>query len=221
MSRYALVGGHGKVALMVTKLLVAQHDDVRSIIRNPSQREDIEALGAHPVVLDVQTADEDRLVEEFQNVDAVIWSAGAGGGSAQRTYGVDRDGAIRSMKAAERAHVNRYVMVSYWGAGIDLDRYDPQDPFYAYAKSKAEADAALRSSSLHWTILAPTALNNDKPSGNITLGTPQQAYSALPSTSRGNVARVIAATLIDDRTIGKTLSFYDGDIRIADAIHNQ
>jgi uncharacterized protein YbjT (DUF2867 family) len=220
MSTYVIVGGHGKVALMATRLLVSQHHRVNSIIRNADQREDIEALGAHPIVLDVQAADEDSMVEAFRDADAVVWSAGAGGGSADRTYGVDRDGAIRSMKAAERAHVSRYVMVSYWGAGNDLDRYSPQSSFYPYAKAKAAADAFLRSSALRWTILAPTGLNLDEPSGKITLGAPDHVYAELPATSRGNVARVIAAALIDDTTIGKTLSFHDGDMAIADAIHN-
>jgi hypothetical protein len=63
-------------------------------------------------------------------------------------------------------------------------------------------------------------LNLDEPSGKITLGASDHVYAELPATSRGNVARVIAATLVDDTTIGKTLSFHDGDTAIADAIHN-
>lgn len=38
------------------------------------------------------------------------------------------------------------------------------------------------------------------------------------TASRANVARVIAAVLADDSTIGKALPFTDGDVPIAEAV---
>ncbi len=35
--------------------------------------------------------------------DAVLWSAGAGGGSVDRTWAIDRDAAVLSVQAAARA----------------------------------------------------------------------------------------------------------------------
>lgn len=220
MSTYIIIGGHGKVALLTAPLLTAKGDSVHSIIRNADQSADIEALGAQAVVLDMQSANEAQMTQAFKGADAIIWSAGAGGGTPERTYAIDRDAAIRSMNAAVQAHVNRYVMVSYWGAGYDLDRLDHNDSFYPYAQAKADADAFLRSTELHWTILAPTMLTLEHPSGHITLGSPTEALQKYPSTSRANVAEVIAAVLADDATIGRTLAFHDGATTIADAIRS-
>src|SRR5690606_40882447 len=115
---------------------------------------------------DVQTLDAGGWDALLEGSDAVVWSAGAGGGDPERTYAIDRDAAIASMDAAERTGVRRYVMVSYFGAGEDHG-VDPEDPFFAYAEAKAAADAHLRRSALDWTILAPSGLTLEEPTGRI------------------------------------------------------
>lgn len=119
MARIALIGGHGKVALLAEPLLVDAGHSVSAIIRNPDHRADIEATGATPVVADVETMDTEALTQLLGDHDVVVWSAGAGGGKPDRTYAVDRDAAIRSMDAAKAAGIKRYVMVSYLGAKPD------------------------------------------------------------------------------------------------------
>ncbi|MFP3786784.1 NAD(P)H-binding protein, partial [Burkholderia sp. SIMBA_024] len=86
-------------------------DEVTGVIRNPEHADDVEAGGARALVADIETMDVEALAEIIRGHDAVVWSAGAGGGDPQRTYAVDRDAAERSMDAAERAGVRRYVMV--------------------------------------------------------------------------------------------------------------
>jgi len=157
MADHIVIGGHGKVALLTMPLLREAGHSVTGVIRNPEHEHDIEAAGGKPLVLDMETALEDDLVRAFEGKDAVVWSAGAGGGNPGRTYAVDRDAAIRSMGAALRAGVRRYVMVSYFGAGPDHG-IPQDDPFHAYAQAKAAADAHLRSSGLDWTILGPATL---------------------------------------------------------------
>ena len=44
------------------------------------------------------------------------------------------------------------------------------------------------------------------------------ASSAAAPTSRGNVARVIAAVLAEPTSIGRVIPFYDGDAPIARAV---
>lgn len=219
MSKYVIIGGHGKVARLTEPLLISRGDSVDAVIRKASQAHDIEALGARPVVLDIQSADVAAMAEVFSGADAIIWSAGAGGGDVERTYSIDRDAAIRSMDAAVHAHVTRYIMVSYWGAGADLDRLQASDSFRPYAQAKADADAYLRASDLRWTILGPTGLTVQEPSGTITVGDRNRPYTTLPTTSRGNVAQVIAAVLQDDTTVGKTVEFHDGDTPVEQAVH--
>ncbi|MBN9189624.1 MAG: NAD(P)H-binding protein, partial [Microbacterium sp.] len=138
-TRVLLFGGHGKVALLLEPLLAARGDAVTAVIRNPAQEPDVAATGATPVVFDVEAFDVDHLADLIGGNDVVVWSAGAGGGSPERTYAVDRDAAIRSMDAAVEAGVRRYVMVSYFGAGPDHG-IPEDDSFFAYAEAKAAAD---------------------------------------------------------------------------------
>ncbi|MGC4960504.1 SDR family oxidoreductase [Gordonia sp. DT218] len=214
MARVAIIGGHGKIALRLAKTLSERGDDVTSIIRNEAHVDDVAATGAAPVVADVEDLDAAGLASVLAGHDAVVWSAGAGGGSPDRTYAVDRDAAIRSMDAAASAGAKRYVMVSYFGAGPDHGV--PEDnSFYPYAEAKAAADTHLKGTGLDWTILGPSRLTDEPGSGRITTGEDRSASSEV---SRDNVALVAAAVLADPATIHRTIEFDDGDTPIADAL---
>ncbi|MFP5313544.1 MAG: NAD(P)H-binding protein, partial [Actinomycetes bacterium] len=154
------------------------------------------------------------LAEALAGQDAVVWAAGAGGGSPDRTYAVDRDAAIRSMDAAAQAGVDRYVMVSYFGAG--KDHGVPEDSsFFAYAEAKAAADDHLRGTALAWTILGPGTLT-DKPGTGLIDVDPSPEGSR--DTSRANTAIVAAAVLDLPRTAGRTIEFCDGTLPVAAAL---
>lgn len=213
MSRILLIGGHGKVALLLEPLLVAAGHHVTAVVRNPAHEADVAAAGATPLVADIERFDLDQLTSLESGNDVVIWSAGAGGGSAERTYAVDRDAAIRSIDAAVAARVPRYLMVSYFGARPDHG-VDPADSFYAYAEAKAAADAHLRESPLDWTILAPSALTLDAPTGRIDV----DADTSL-SVARADVAAVVAASVDEPATSRRTVRFNTGDVPIAEALH--
>ncbi|MBD8870427.1 SDR family oxidoreductase [Nocardioides donggukensis] len=213
MMRIAVVGGHGKVALHLARELTGKGHQVSSLIRNPDQSEDVEETGASAVVADVESLDVAGIAEVFSGHDAVVWAAGAGGGSAERTYAVDRDAAIRSMDAAGQAGAKRYVMISYFGAGPDHGV--PEDePFFAYAEAKAQADAHLRASGLDWTVLGPSRLTLEPATGLIETGEGVEG----DEVSREDVALVTAAVLGDDSTIGRTIEFNNGRTPIESAI---
>lgn len=212
MERIVIIGGHGKVALHLARLLAERGDEATSVIRNPDQAADIEQAGATPLVLDVENADTDEMAEAFSGADAVIWSAGAGGGSAERTYAVDRDAAQRAVDAASRAGVRRFVMVSWIGSTPDHG-IDPDDGFYAYADAKLAADDHLRASDLDWTILGPGTLTDDPASGRITT-----APQGKAEVGRADVAAVAAAALVQPATIGHFIRFGGGETLIAEAL---
>lgn len=217
MAKIIVFGGHGKVALLLAPLLVARGDTVRAVIRNGDHADEVAATGATPVVTDLEHADTDELTDLLADADAVVFSAGAGGGNPPRTYAVDRDAAIRTMRAAEAAGVRRYVMVSYLGAGPDHGT--PRDSsFFPYAEAKAAADTALRASDLDWTVVMPGRLTVDPPSGRIDPDAVRRPNS--PGTSRGNVAQVVAEVLTAPGSIGCDLPFTDGERPIADAVRD-
>ncbi|MGB7146924.1 SDR family oxidoreductase [Mycobacterium sp.] len=214
MSRIVIIGGHGKVALHLARILTERGDEVTSVFRNPDHADDVAATGARPVVADIETLDTDALAKLLAGHDAVVFSAGAGGGNPARTYAVDRDAAIRVIDAAGQAGVRRFVMVSYFGAGPDHG-VPPDNPFFHYAEAKAAADAHLRASDLDWTVLGPGRLTLEPATGRIAVGADAAEKAEV---SREDVALVAAAVLHDDATIGRTIDFNNGDVPIAEAL---
>jgi uncharacterized protein YbjT (DUF2867 family) len=215
MSRIAIIGGHGKVALQLSRILSNEGHSVTSFIRNPEHAPDVEVSGAVPVVLDVENSTTAEIASALDGHDAVVWSAGAGGGNPQRTYAVDRDAAIRSMDAAAQTGVARYVMVSYFGAGPGHSV--PQDnSFYAYADAKAAADEYLRATDLDWTILGPGALTSNPGSALIEVSPADPSTGT--ETSRANVALVAAAVLELPETVRRTIEFRDGSVPVVEAL---
>lgn len=212
--RILIIGGHGKVARLLTPLLVESSHEVTAVVRNPDHVSDVEADGASALVADVQAMDAAELTKMMDGVDAVVWSAGAGGGEPSRTYAVDRDAAIASMDAAKAAGADRYVMVSYFGAGPDHGV--PEDnAFFAYADAKSAADAHLLESSLAWTIVRPSGLTEDSPTGEIETS---RAGASAGSVSRGDVAHVVAEALGRPGLAGQVVEFNNGSTPIAVAL---
>lgn len=212
--RIAIIGGHGKVAMLLAPLLVERGHGVSSLIRDEAQIPEVSGTGATPVVADAAALDHDALAGHLAGHDAVVWTAGAGGGDPDRTRAVDRDAAIRSMDAAMAAGVDRYVMVSYFGASLDHG-LDPDDSFFAYADAKAHADEHLRRSGLAWTILGPSALTDGPGSARIELGEDGVEGS---SVDRADVARVAAAVIDRPETSRCTIEFNGGDTPIDEAL---
>ncbi|KSU54392.1 SDR family oxidoreductase [Microbacterium enclense] len=212
MERIVIVGGHGKVALHLAHLLADRGDEATSVIRNAEQSADVERAGATPLVLDVEKAGVDDMAEAFSGADAVVWSAGAGGGDTDRTYAVDRDAAQRAVDAASKAGVRRFVMVSWIGSAPDHG-IDPDDAFFAYADAKLAADDHLRASDLDWTILGPGTLTTEPATGRIST-----APQGKAEVGRADVAAVVAAALVQPATIGRFIRFGAGETLIPEAI---
>jgi uncharacterized protein YbjT (DUF2867 family) len=221
VSRIVIVGGHGKVALHLARILTEQDDpknQVTSVFRNPDHADDVTATGARPVVADIENLDTGALSDLLTGHDAVVFTAGAGGGDPARTYAVDRDAAIRVIDAAGQAGVPRFVMVSYFGAGPDHG-ISPDNSFYPYAEAKAAADAHLRAGDLDWTVLGPGRLTLKPATGRIAVGADDRREGGETSgVSREDVALVAAAALNDPSTIHRTIDFNNGDLAIAEAL---
>ncbi|OBK36316.1 NAD-dependent dehydratase [Mycobacterium sp. 1245111.1] len=217
MLRIVIVGGHGKVALHLARILKNRGDEVTSVFRNPAHAGDVGATGAHPVVADIEHLDTDALADLVAGHDAVVFSAGAGGGDPTRTYAVDRDAAIRVVDAAAQAGVKRFVMVSYFGARPDHGVAE-DNSFFHYAEAKAAADAHLRATDLDWTVLGPGRLTLEPSTGRIEVGADTAEKAEV---SREDVALVAAAVLHDPSTIHRTIDFNNGDLPIAEALANR
>lgn len=83
MVNVLVLGGHGKIALQITRLLAASGHTVTSVIRDASQTADILATApsSHtglikPLVSSLEETDAETILQQLEGIDWVIWSAG-------------------------------------------------------------------------------------------------------------------------------------------------
>jgi uncharacterized protein YbjT (DUF2867 family) len=204
--RVVIAGGHGKIARLLSRMLAERGDVPVGIVRNPDHVDDLKAIGADAVVLDLERATVEEVAEVLTGADAVVFAAGAGSGSGiARKDTVDHAAAVLVARAAELAGVRRFVQVSAMG----LDRADDQNMdqvFGAYLRAKDAAERDLLARDLDWTILRPGRLTDGPATGRVNV-----AESVSPgAVSREDVAAVIVSILDDPSTIRKTLEIVSG-----------
>ena len=206
----AIAGGHGQIALRLTRLLSERGDEVRSLIRNPDHADDIRDAGGDPVVCDLEEADDALVANAVRGADAVVFAAGAGPGSgSQRKGTMDLGGAVKLIAAAKAGGIRRYVMVSSINADPD---HPGDDTFSVYLRAKGEADAELAASGLDYTIVRPGPLTNDPGTGRVALD------AGRGDVTRDDVAAVLAAVMHEPDTIGRTFDLSGGDTPIDEAL---
>ncbi|KAG5954953.1 hypothetical protein E4U57_003887 [Claviceps arundinis] len=211
-----LIGGHGKVAQLLTPLLLKRSWNVTSIIRIPEQAPSVTKLGENlPGKLrvlvcsvgDVSTQEQAAAILKDLKPDFVAWAAGAGGkGGPEATYKVDRDAAIKFINAsASIPSITRFLLVSYsgcrragaaWWPSGEWDEYNRSvnyNVLATYYQAKIAADEALyeaskKSSTLVGIDLRPGVLT-DEPAGRVELGKTKHV--------KGNVSRATVAAAAD------------------------
>jgi uncharacterized protein YbjT (DUF2867 family) len=205
-----VAGGHGQIGLMLLRLLAERGDRARGLIRNPAHAADLEAVGAEPVVCDMEgEADLARFVE---GADAVVFAAGAGpGSSAERKRTVDLGAAVKLIDAARANGIRRYLMVSAIGSGRPERWSDVMRPYY---EAKTEADEALAAAGLDHTIVRPGGLTDEPGTGLVAVGD-DLGSGTVP---RADVAAVLAATLTTEAAIAKAFDLLAGDTPVEEAL---
>jgi uncharacterized protein YbjT (DUF2867 family) len=210
--RVAVAGGHGKIALLLTRRLTARGAEVVGLVRNPDHAEDVRARGGQPVVCDLESAGVDQIAAAIDGADAVVFAAGAGAGSgAERKLTMDRDGAVKLVDAARAVDAARYLIVSSVGAESPPGG---DDVFSVYLRAKAEADAAVMASDRQWTIVRPGRLTDDPGAGRVRIST-EPFRGEVP---RDDVAAVLEALLGEERAAGAVLYVNSGEQPIERAL---
>ena|SRR5437763_4295072 len=192
--------------------LAARGEASLGLIRNPEHADDLRGQGARPVVCDLERASVEEVADAIRGVDAVLFAAGAGPGSgAERKLTVDRDGAIKLLRAAEAADARRYLIISSVGAE---DPPSGDDVFNVYLRAKAEADAAVQESDREWTIVRPGRLTDDPGSGRVRV----QSEPFRGEVPRDDVAALLDALLLEPRALRQVLYVNSGDEEIEQAV---
>jgi uncharacterized protein YbjT (DUF2867 family) len=214
--RVVIAGGHGQIALRLTKLLSGDGHEVVGLVRNPDHEADIAAAGGQAAVLDLEQADADAVAEVLARADVAIFAAGAGPGSGNdRNDTVDRGAAALFAQASEQAGVRRHIQVSSMGADR-ADTLTDDETFTIYLRAKKAAEDDLRSRDLDWTILRPGHLTNDPGTGEILIAD----RTGNGSISRDDVARTLAGLCTTKAAIGRTLELVAGQTPVDEALAN-
>lgn len=214
MTKVAIVGAHGQIGKLIIKHLRAQELEAIGIVRKPEQLSQMEALGADPVLVDIENASAQELANGLKGADAVVFAAGAGGGStAERKHTVDYAGSVLLAQAAQLAGIRRYVQIS--AIGVDDPLKPDTDPVWkAYVEAKRDADIELRKSGLDWTIIRPGPLTDDAATGLVTLS----EHAGRGEVTREDVALVVVAVLQTPSSTGKQWELRGGDTPVRDAV---
>ncbi|KAK6359312.1 hypothetical protein TWF696_000475 [Orbilia brochopaga] len=211
-----ILGGHGKVALRLTPLLLKKAWSVTSVIRNAAHEADIAASAGsqYPGKLNVlvesledvkSTADASRVIASVKP-DYIVWSAGAGGkGGPERTFAIDRDACKYYIDAAAaNPSVTKFLLVSYiasrrayppWWNEEDKASADHVNTkvLADYYKAKVDADEYLLARARAARAAGRTFFDIDLRPGTLTDDEGGEGVLLGKTSSRGTVSRTDVA----------------------------
>lgn len=203
-----VIGGTGRVGSLLAKKLAPQHQ-VLAGSRHPKSESKIDNVEQIHIDLvdDVET-----LSKPMKSVDAVYFVSGSGGNNLLQ---IDLHGAIKTMQAAEKSGVKRYILLSsvfalqpeHWNESFLSDI-----PEYNIAKHYADLYLTTQAN-LDYTILQPGALKEEGGTGKI-----ETNVTSPKSNSIANVVDTLVAILKNDTTKGKVILMHDGDTPIDEAL---
>jgi uncharacterized protein YbjT (DUF2867 family) len=208
-----LIGSNGQVGKHIVKLLQdSEKHELTAMVRSEEQAQQLIDSGVNAVIADLEGS-VDELADAMQGTEAVIFTAGSGGKTGpDKTLLVDLDGAVKSMEAAEKVGINRYIMVSAYKA-YDRESWK-ESPIKPYMVAKHYADRMIVASNFEYTIIGPGLLLNEPGTGKIEVGDNIQKTS-IP---REDVARTVVAAIDEENTYRKTIEIMSGDNPIEDAL---
>ncbi len=211
-----VVGANGQIGKhLVSFIEDSDNLKAKAMIRKQEQASYFEDLGAQTTVVDLEDEIE-TIAKAAEGVDAVVFTAGSGPHTGKdKTILIDLDGAVKTIKAAEKAGVKRFVMISSFDTTREAIQEAPSS-FAPYVAAKHYADEWLKSTDLEYTIIHPGILTNEEGSGQVQAAG-EVARGEVP---REDVARVITACLENDAAIGKEFQVVAGTTSIKDAVQS-
>lgn len=142
--KIAITGGTGFIGRHLVRDLVSRGHEVIAIARGQYTRNTQPVEGAAFVALDAN--DTDKLTQAFESCHAVVHCAGTSVEDGRQTFHrLHVEGTRSAVTAAERAHVKKFVLVSYLSVRPNINS--------AYHTTKWQGEEIVRSSKLNFTIL--------------------------------------------------------------------
>jgi uncharacterized protein YbjT (DUF2867 family) len=141
-----IVGATGHLGGVVTRMLLAQGQPVRILVRPQSDYQPLAEAGAQVVLGDLK--ERGSLDAACQGAETIITTANSSArGGEDTVQTVDLQGNRHLIDAARAAGVNQFIFVSVLTA-------DPNSPV-PFLQAKGQTEDYLRESGIPYTILAP------------------------------------------------------------------
>lgn len=192
--RVLIAGGTGATGTELLSVLRPTDFTVRATTRSYASVDDLDRLGADETVV-ADCFDPSDAVAAVRGCDIVYCTLGSSPSYRQTIGGklVDRTGVYTLLTAAVSEGVSHFVYTSAIGvgdskAGLGLPKRLLRR---GVLRAKADAETAIRRSTVDYTIVRPGTLTNDPPSGHLLVG--DGGDSVTGSISRTDLARLLAA----------------------------
>ncbi len=188
-----VIGATGETGRRVVATLQARGITVIAAVRDLERAKAILPADLNYVVVDVLAPDAvPTLTAALKGCDALVCATGAR--PSLNPIGplqVDYLGTLNLIKAAKAAAIEHFILVS----SLCVSRFfHPLNLFYLILFWKKQAEVALISSGLAYTIVRPGGLRNDnKPGGLVVKGADSLFEGSIP---RDRVAEVCADALL-------------------------
>ncbi|KHJ36195.1 putative nad dependent epimerase dehydratase family protein [Erysiphe necator] len=239
-TRILLLGGHGKVSLLITPKLVSRSWHVISVIRSKDQIGDvleagqngpgkIETLVAN--LEEIKTENDAQKILDLTKPTWVIWSAGAGGkGGPERTIAIDRDACICFIRRSiATPTITKFLLISALSSRRSRAPWIGDEcyaliqkinnevmPTYYHAKLAADETLTVlgkERDGFDYISLRPGRLTDEPETGKVSLGKTR----VKGGVSRADVAEVGAQLLDHDNARG-WFDVIDGNVNIKRAV---
>lgn len=212
-----IIGGSGRVGTALVEDFLTQSDaEVTIAVAHPERVAITDYKRVKIVKMDLDKLNIAELTKLETGFAAIYFVAGSRG---HDLINVDSFGAIKTMIAAEKAGVSRYLMLSSYGS-LDLDSWLNQEKYAAlqeYQAAKFMADNYLiKSTNLNYTILQPSSLVEGDGTGKVDFDTPKPVN---PSSIK-DVATVLFLSLDNAKTYKKVITMQNGTNEIEDALND-
>ncbi|RDV14548.1 SDR family NAD(P)-dependent oxidoreductase [Pontibacter diazotrophicus] len=207
-----VVGASGKIGQHLIHLLKESNDhSARAMVRKEEQAAYFKTLGVESAVVNLEGS-VDEIAAGAKDCDAIVFTAGSGGHTgADKTLLIDLDGAAKTIEAAIKAGVKRFIIVSALQAHNREKWNEALRPYYV---AKHYADKILEQSGLTYTIIRPGGLLDEPGTGKINVAENLERGS-IP---REDVARTVITALNEESTFNRAFDLVAGDTPVSEAL---